>query len=133
MEDLTSRQDFEDSSSLNRFDDKFSSATTYEDILRVINIVVFQHYNHEDDLLEERINEDEEKLFYEALLRSFDEINLHIEERIELLSAIAESSSISRWLYDAVVDKACKIIDDNEGAHHSSVALAARFAIDLKL
>ena len=98
---------------LNQFDIKFINARSYKKILDVIDNVLCS---------DAPLSDANERLFYDALFRSFDKSTLRTEGKINLLSAVADRLGANGYLYNAVVDKACEIIDDTEGSAPSSVA-----------
>lgn len=70
-----------------------------------------------DVIFETDINDDpvEQRVFYDALLDSFDRLRLDTESRINLLSEVQDYAPTSSLLFDLALTKAVNMIDDTEG------------------
>lgn len=113
MKKPTSQKDFQGSvETANDSWAELRDAASYPEIITVI-----------DDLfdVDDHLREAATEGFFEALLARLNKVDLDTEEQINLLSAVADKASCPHDLYNAVVDEANRLIDEDEADRPSPI------------
>ncbi len=66
-------------------------------------------------MLERDISDEQVPIFFDAITKAFEELNIPIEKQIDLLAFVQDGTAVDSALYDLAVNRASKLIQDSQG------------------